>query len=221
MIGAFGFYPQVLPGPGDGLWRRLLPRHRPRRAISVDQRAHALTLKVSRISEMQNLQATYAQGVAGQAINAWESSICSACRRVTGNASSNPMNYSDELQGLGGLCLGSHDQRHGRLFQRARNGGRHCCTATPCWACSGPSAYGSPDGKGLIFDIAYMPFSKGSPGLYPWANAKIGLSYTHYLQLYGGTTNFDGLGTYYNGSSWRSHTATDNNTLFLYTWIAF
>ena len=86
---------------------------------------------------------------------------------------------------------------------------------------SGPSAYGSPDGKGLIFDIAYLPFSKGSPGLYPWANAKIGLSYTHYLQLYGGTTNFDGLGPYYNGSSWRSHTATDNDTLFLYSWIAF
>jgi len=85
----------------------------------------------------------------------------------------------------------------------------------------GPSAVGLPNGNGLIFDASYMPFSKGGPEFYPWANAKIGLSYTHYLSLYGGTTNFDGLGTYFNGSSWRSHTATDNNTLFLYTWIAF
>ena len=73
----------------------------------------------------------------------------------------------------------------------------------------------------MIFDFAYMPFSKGGPEVWPWANAKIGISYTHYLSMNGGTSNFDANGIYYNGSSWRTHSATDNNTLFFYTWIAF
>jgi len=69
----------------------------------------------------------------------------------------------------------------------------------------------SPDGKGLIFDAAYLPFSKDGPSVWPWANARIGVSYTHYLKLFGGVNNFDGA----------SHNASQNNTVFLYTWIAF
>ena len=52
----------------------------------------------------------------------------------------------------------------------------------------------SPNGDGLIFDAAYLPFSHGSPGPYSTYNARIGVQYTHYLQLYGGTNNFDGSG---------------------------
>ena len=73
------------------------------------------------------------------------------------------------------------------------------------------SATNSPNGNGLVFDLAYLPFSHGGPSLWPWANARIGISYTQYLKLYGGTSNFDGGG----------HNAKDNNTTFLYTWIAF
>jgi hypothetical protein len=220
MIGAFGFYPQVLPGRVMGYGVDSY------RDIGFDAQyqyindVHALTLKVTRISEMQNLQATYAQGVAAQAINALGIVNVFGLPPVAGNASSNPVNYLTSFKASAAYVwdhtisgtvgyFSVHGSADGTLYGNALLG------------LSGPSAYGSPDGKGLIFDIAYMPFSKGSPGLYPWANAKIGLSYTHYLQLYGGTSNFDGLGTYYNGSSWRSHTATDNNTLFLYTWIAF
>jgi hypothetical protein len=29
----------------------------------------------------------------------------------------------------------------------------------------------SPDGKRLIFDLAYLPFSKGGPAVWPWLNA--------------------------------------------------
>ena len=86
---------------------------------------------------------------------------------------------------------------------------------------NGLSANGLPNGAGLIFDFAYMPFSKGGPEAWPWANAKIGISYTHYLSMFGGTSNFDANGIFYNGGSWRTHSATDNNTLFFYTWIAF
>jgi len=74
-----------------------------------------------------------------------------------------------------------------------------------------PMGEGQPNGRGLLFDAAYLPFSNGGPAIWPWANARIGVSYTRYLTLYGGSTNFDGLG----------HNAKDNNTVFLYSWIAF
>jgi hypothetical protein len=69
----------------------------------------------------------------------------------------------------------------------------------------------SPDGKGLIFDLAYLPFSKGGPAVWPWLNARIGVSYTHYLEIFGGVNNFDGT----------LHNASQNNTIFAYAWIAF
>jgi hypothetical protein len=50
------------------------------------------------------------------------------------------------------------------------------------------SLTGSPDGQGLIFDAAYLPFSKDGPAVWPWLNARIGVSYTHYLKLFGGST---------------------------------
>jgi hypothetical protein len=75
----------------------------------------------------------------------------------------------------------------------------------------------SPDGSGLIFDAAYLPFSHGSPGPYSTYNARIGVQYVHYLQLYGGTNNFDG-GIPPGGGT---HNASGNDTLFLYTWAAF
>ena len=69
----------------------------------------------------------------------------------------------------------------------------------------------SPNGQGLIFDAAYLPFSNGGPSVWPWLNARIGVSYTHYLKLFGGINNFDGA----------FHNASQNNTIFAYTWIAF
>lgn len=218
-IGAFGFYPQVLPGRvmGYGVDQY--------RDIGFDAQyqwindKHAVTLKATRISEMQNLQATYAQGVAAQAINNLGIVNVFGVPPVTGNASSNPINY-----------LTSFKATAGYVWDRRISGtvGYFHLTGSPDYTLYGNallnpglSAVGLPNGSALTFDAAYMPFSKGGPRFWPWANAKIGISYTHYLSLYGGVTNFDGQGTYFNGSSWRSHTATDNNTLFLYSWIAF
>lgn len=76
---------------------------------------------------------------------------------------------------------------------------------------AGSSVRNSPDGQGLIFDAAYLPFSHGGPSFWPWGNARIGLSYTHYLKLFGGVNNFDGA----------FHNASQNNTLFAYWWMAF
>ena len=92
-------------------------------------------------------------------------------------------------------------------------------TSDPIWdtAACGCNAVSSPNGSGLIFDAAYLPFSHGSPGLYSTYNARLGVQYVHYLELYGGTSNFDG-GIPPGGGT---HNASGNDTLFLYAWAAF
>ncbi|MDE2577495.1 MAG: cytochrome C [Hyphomicrobiales bacterium] len=81
------------------------------------------------------------------------------------------------------------------------------------------SNIGAPTGKGLQFELSYMPFNKGGPSVWPWANAKIGVQYTHYLKMYGGSTAFDYAFAMANGTP--VHHAKDNDTLLLYTWFAF
>ncbi|MGA7325765.1 MAG: cytochrome C [Rhodomicrobium sp.] len=71
---------------------------------------------------------------------------------------------------------------------------------------------GSPNSSGWIFDVAYLPFSYGGPPLWPWLNARIGVSYTHYDKFNGSTNNVDqtpGL------------SASGNDTVFVYIWFAF
>ena len=79
----------------------------------------------------------------------------------------------------------------------------------------GSSMTNSPNGDGLIADVAYLPFSHGSPGLYSTWNARLGVQYTHYLHLFGGTDNFDGSGL------GAMHNASGNDTLLLYAWLMF
>jgi hypothetical protein len=45
----------------------------------------------------------------------------------------------------------------------------------------------------------------------PWLNIKLGLQYTAYLKFNGATSNYDGAG----------RSASDNNLLYLYLWLAF
>ena len=211
MVGAFGFYPEVLPGRimGYGVDRY--------RDIGFDIQyqwlsdPHAVTLRFSRISEQQQLNSTYAQGgVNGLGVLPFG----------TGNAGSS--NLTNTLTSFRASAEYVWDRTiagtfgYFNVYGTADNLLYGNALTNP-----GAAAFGQPDGKGLIFDLAYMPFMKGGPDAYPWLNAKFGLSYTHYLSLYGGTTNFDGSGLYFNGSRWRTHNASDNNTLFLYSWIAF
>jgi len=75
----------------------------------------------------------------------------------------------------------------------------------------GISANSSPNSDGLIGEIDYTPFNHGGPGFWPWANIRFGLQYNYYLKYDGSPKNYDG-----NGAN-----ATDNNTLYLFTWLAF
>jgi hypothetical protein len=73
------------------------------------------------------------------------------------------------------------------------------------------SATASPNSSGWIGELDYIPFSHGGPSFWPWLNMKLGVQYIYYSKFNGGTTNFDGAGA----------NARDNNTLFLFAWLAF
>jgi hypothetical protein len=69
----------------------------------------------------------------------------------------------------------------------------------------------TPNSRGLISEVAYLPFSHGGPSVWPWANARLGIQYIYYTKVDGLSSNIDGAG----------RNAHDNNTLFLYAWTAF
>lgn len=147
---------------------------------------NSFTLKISDIFERQQLDSSFAQGLSSNLDDRLQSF------KVNGTwVYNNTYSLSAGLFNVGGTADAG-------LYA----GGALAGT---------PMGNGQPDGRGLIFDAAYMPFSHGGPSVYPWLNARIGISYTAYLKLYGGMTNFDGLGD----------NAKDNNTVFLYTVIAF
>jgi hypothetical protein len=76
---------------------------------------------------------------------------------------------------------------------------------------SGISANNSPNSAGWTGELDYTPFNHGGPGFWPWANIRFGLQYTGYLKYDGASKNYDGNGT----------DASANNTLYLFSWLAF
>ncbi len=63
------------------------------------------------------------------------------------------------------------------------------------------SASGSPNSQGFVGQLNYNV----------WQNVRLGLQYTFYTKFNGAGTNYDGFG----------RSASDNNTLYLFTWLAF
>lgn len=72
------------------------------------------------------------------------------------------------------------------------------------------SANGRPNTQGYTLQLECVPFGKASSFARPFLNLRVGLQYTGYWRFNGGTSNYDGAG----------HSAQDNNTLFLYLWMA-
>ena len=73
-------------------------------------------------------------------------------------------------------------------------------TLYPAGAVVGSLA-GSPNTTGLLAEVDYNP----------WQNARITLQYTAYGKFNGRADNYDGAG----------RNASDNNTLYLVTWLMF
>jgi hypothetical protein len=63
------------------------------------------------------------------------------------------------------------------------------------------SANGSPDTRGWIGEVNYLP----------WLNTKLSLQYTKFDRFNGGSNNYDGFG----------RTASDNNTVYALLWLVF
>jgi len=73
------------------------------------------------------------------------------------------------------------------------------------------SASGAPTSGGYTARLERIPFGKLGSFASPWVNLRMGLEYTGYWRFNGGRTNYDGFG----------RSASDNNTVFLYSWFAF
>ena len=72
------------------------------------------------------------------------------------------------------------------------------------------SLTGSPDTRGYIVQLEYVPFGKLDSFWRPWLNLRVGLQYTGYTRFNGSGSNYDGSG----------RAASDNNTLFGFFWFA-
>lgn len=70
---------------------------------------------------------------------------------------------------------------------------------------------GTPNTRGGMTELIWTPFGKSGSWAQPYANVRFGLQYTWYTRFSGRSTNIDGAG----------RRASDNNTLFLYTWLSF
>lgn len=70
---------------------------------------------------------------------------------------------------------------------------------------------GSPNTDGGVAELNWNPFGEASSWAEPFVNVRFGLQYTFYTRFSGLVYNVDGAG----------RKATDNNTLYLYTWLAF
>jgi hypothetical protein len=73
------------------------------------------------------------------------------------------------------------------------------------------SANASPNSNAFVIEADWVPFGKEDSWLQPLANLKLGLQYTIYTEFNGAGRDYDGFG----------RNASDNNTLYLFTWWVF
>jgi len=188
MIGTFGMYGRTVPGGVFGFGTDDYTDVGFDSQYQYDGDKYSVTVKLSDIIEYQKFNSTFAQG--------------------------GSTNLDDRLNSFKANASFVWDHTYSLSAGYFNVSG----TGDPIWdtaAYGGPGAVSSPNGAGLIFDAAYLPFSHGSPGPYSTYNARIGIQYVQYMKLYGGNSNFDGT------ALGGTHNASGNNTLFLYAWMAF
>ncbi len=197
--GTFGMYGQVTPGRvyGYGTDNFFDVGFDSQIQYAGDQ--YSITLKLTDIMEWQRLNSSFGQGISSNLNNTLNS--------FKANASF----VWDHTYSLGVGYFNVAGSGDCNLYGSGNN-----VFCTPASIGSSNNSYiSSPSGSGLIQDIAYLPFSHGAPFPYATWNVRIGLQFTEYLHLYGGSTNFDG--SYLGGT----HNARGNNSVFAYAWFAF
>ena len=137
MIGTFGMYGQT-SRRRVRLRNGQLHRHRLRFAVPVRWRQIQRHREAADIIENQKFNASVQPG-----------------RRCV-----EPQRSAESFKANASFVWDHTYSVNGRLFQRVGNGG-----AGLRYRRFGAGAVSSPNGDGLIFDVAYLPFSHGSPGL--------------------------------------------------------
>ncbi len=84
------------------------------------------------------------------------------------------------------------------------------------WGSEDPLLYASsstfrPDSRGFMLQLDATPFGSEATVLGFRFNVRVGVQYRIFTEFDGATTNFDGAG----------HNASDNNTVRVFTWLAF
>jgi len=118
----------------------------------------------------------------------------------------NSTNSNDHLHSLHVKASYYYDQTYGGTVGFFRTDG----TSDPLLY-GATSTMNSPNTTGWSAELDYMPFNHGGPSFWPWLNMKVGVQYILYTKFDGAAHNFDGTG----------RNAANNNTLFLFDWIAF
>ena len=198
MVGTFGMYGQITPGRqyGFGTDDYLDVGFDSQYQYDGDQ--YSVTVKLTDIMEWQKLNATY--GLSGS------SNLDNTLNSFKANASF----VWDHTYSIG---LGYFNVKGSGDCNLYGSGYNPLCT--PVNGPVGASFTSSPDGDGMILDLAYIPFSHGSPFPYSTTNVRLGVQFTEYFHVFGGTNNFDG--SYLGGT----HNASGNNSVFAYAWVAF
>ena len=73
------------------------------------------------------------------------------------------------------------------------------------------SANGRPDTSGFTLQADWTPLGKSDSWAAPNMNLRVGMQYTAYTKFNGAAHNYDGFG----------RSASDNNTLYLFSWLSF
>jgi hypothetical protein len=160
---------------------------------------YSITVKLSDIMEWQRLNSSFAQGIS--------SNLSNTLNSFKANASF----VWDHTYSVGFGYFNVAGSGDCNLYGSGNN-----ANCVPASIGEFNNSYiSSPNGSGLIQDLAYLPFSHGAPFPYSTWNVRLGLQFTEYLHLYGGTTNFDG------SNLGGTHNAHGNNSVFAYAWFAF
>ena len=199
MVGTFGMYSQITPGRVYGYGTDDYTDVGFDSQYQYDGDLYSVTVKLTEIMEWQKLNSTFAQGGSTNLSNRLNSFKANATF-VWDHTYSIGFGYFN-VAGSGDCNL------YG-------SGNNVLCTPSAIGS-TNASYISSPNGSGLILDLSYIPFAHGSPFPYNTWNARLGVQFTTYLHLYGGTSNFDG--SYLAGV----HNASGNNSVYLYALLAF
>jgi hypothetical protein len=148
MVGTYGMYGQTIPGGQAGIGADSYLDVGFDSQYQYDGEQYSVTVKLSDVMEFQKFNASV----------------------INGGAS----NVDDRLNSFKANATFVWDHTYSLTAGYFNVSG----TGDPLWdmaAYGGPGVVSSPNGSGMIFDAAYLPFSHGAPKPHKYANVRLGV----------------------------------------------